>query len=164
MSAIAKLGQRHFAIIDWMLANPTSNLEAASKELGYSVPWLSILTNTDLFKAEFARRRQGMEALQHSRITSRLLGVAEAGLENMQTALEGGLASPSQIKEYTDTALEALGYMNPPAKPGANAPAPVAVLITPETMSEARAIIAARHQPALKEVNETPALPVPASA
>jgi len=55
---IQKMSHRHDAMIDWLLANPeVKNLEALCRELNVSRSWLSVVMRSDVFQAEYRRRR-----------------------------------------------------------------------------------------------------------
>lgn len=117
MAQVSKLRTRHYAVMDWMLEHPDATQSEAAAALGYSQTWMSLLMSSDLFKAEFARRRAALEEYVSAQIGARLSNVAQKGLSVMERGLDpdpatGALPAPKVVKEYTDTALRALGYMD----------------------------------------------------
>lgn len=114
MATPLRMSNRHHSILDYLLQNPATALGPVSKHFGVSQSWLSVLIHSDLFQAEWRRRRGALETVQDHAITQRLSAVATRGLEVMEEALsvEGeGAPSPRDVSEMTKTALQGLGYI-----------------------------------------------------
>jgi len=54
---VAKVSYTHDAMIDMLVANPWISQNELAKKFGYTVPWISIVINSDAFKARLAARR-----------------------------------------------------------------------------------------------------------
>lgn len=102
----------HEAIVDDMLAFPTSTLAERSIRLKYTSSSLSIIINSDAFKAMYEERRRAYnERLDASiqdktaRAVNKALDIVLESLENKRDKL------PFQaLTEFTDRTLERLGY------------------------------------------------------
>lgn len=139
----------HEAIIDDMLINPFSTIKERAARLGYTEGWLSLVTNSDMFKAAFAARRQQFNEQIAQSASQKLARVADAGLDAMLSILEKKRDSLpfDKVAEATTSVLDRLGF-SPPAKGGGAAPtvqvnvgagAGAQVQVSPEQLAEARA-------------------------
>lgn len=164
---LQKLNFRHLGILDWLVANPQGSLTDCARALDYSLPWVSTVVNSDLFQAEFVKRRRGMELVQNNRIANRLSAVAEKGLKQMEDTLATGMAPPKAVHDYTSAALKALGYFDGDASPPARSTQvnvqinQSSLQVTPSVLAEARDIMRQSHE--LRNDQPTQAaLPAPA--
>jgi hypothetical protein len=110
--------QWHEALVDDMLANPTAKLEDRSARLNRSVNYLSMIINTDMFKALYEARRQAFTERLEGSIANKTAQVADRALDMVLETLEKKRDSlPFQsLVELTDRTLTRLGYGV--AKPG----------------------------------------------
>jgi hypothetical protein len=100
------------AIADLMLGEPQLTQNEIAKRLNYSFPWLSLIVNTDMFKAYFASRREAFNSALSERISGKLSQATEAALDNLIEGInsKGANMSVLERKEVADTLLQRLGY------------------------------------------------------
>lgn len=148
----------HEQIIDFMLANPAASLKQMSAHFGKTISHLSIIINTDMFKARLAERRASFnEALTHN-IQRKLLTTLDATLDVVQEQLATKRAQLpfKDTTAFVNSTLERLGYG---AKNGGtnvnvqvNGVGPQAqVAISASDLQEARALIRKSQEAKLVE-------------
>lgn len=137
----------HEAIIDDMLANPIDTLEVRGKRLGYSGSYLSIIMNSDMFKAHYEARRKAYTELVGDSLTSKLTRAADKSLDHILTKLDEKRNSLS-FKQLTDFALPVLDRLGYGAKDVSgvvlnvdNRRVTIGASVTQEQLSEARAAL-----------------------
>lgn len=77
-----KLLPRHEAIIDFMVANPHLPVKRVAEHFGMTPQALYLITNSELFRRELAKRRQD-HLLPASRIQDRMNALAEQALDKL---------------------------------------------------------------------------------
>lgn len=109
---IRKFRWWHEHIIDDMLARPFDTLAARARRLGYSVSYLSTLTNSDLFRAAYNARREEYSAVLTDALARKAGEVANKGLDILLEQLETKRTSlPFEaVAETTMSVLERLGF------------------------------------------------------
>jgi hypothetical protein len=102
----------HEAIIDDMLAYPTDTLEQRGKRVGYSASYLSIIINTDMFKAAYARRRTEYSEHLDASLINKATAVAAKGLDLMLETMESKRTQIpfGVLSDSVDKTLTRLGY------------------------------------------------------
>lgn len=98
---------------DLMLLNPSMKLSELSEELGKSPNWISLIRNSDAFKAYFEYRRKEFNQEQAARITGSLNEVAAKALEIVVSRLDKGNGAAVPLELAADIgmkALDRLGY------------------------------------------------------
>jgi|10_taG_2_1085330.scaffolds.fasta_scaffold00106_54 hypothetical protein len=147
---IDKLGEQHHKMIDWMLTHYTGkNLGELAEQIGYSRSYLSTVINSDMFKAEYQRRRDAVNTEQAGRIVQKTMNVAEKTLDKIDDLLEEDdedeTLDPRLLVDLADKSLARLGYApSRPALPGASGDAGSGVVVNnffecpTEVLSEAR--------------------------
>lgn len=112
---IKTMGRKQLEILDFFLTNPLCSLKEASEALGYTQSWLSIVVNSDAYKAEFERRRALSDHMIANDITARMRATAQIGLARTEQllAVEPNL---EKVSEATDKLLKSLGYTPQPSK------------------------------------------------
>lgn len=135
--------------MDWMLTNPDRTQDECSAALGYTSAWVSIVASSDLFRAEFARRRKEFEGYHNARLTGKLTALADKALDRQSQLLDpdpitSALPHPRVVLDSANLALKALGYLDPKAPAGGvnvNVNANIdARRVDPQALQEARAI------------------------
>lgn len=106
---IARMTHAHDAILDWLLMNPTAPLREMAQALGYSISWLSLVINSDLFQAKYAERRGAIETQIASDIPAKMRIIAQIGLEKLADKMARS-EDPDFLLETTDKVLHRLGY------------------------------------------------------
>lgn len=155
----------HEAIIDDMLAHPTSTLEERSKRLGYATSYLSLLMNSDMFQAVYNERRANMRSLVDDSIAKKMADVADLGLDIMREKLEQKRSSIG-FKDLTELnlgLLDRLGYSAKQSAPAVQVNvnnSNTSATVTPEALAEARGRLRAleeeRAKAAVVEGPKTP--------
>ncbi len=65
---LQRLEPWHHDLIDWMLQNSAASGRECAEQFGVSAVWISIVKNSEVFRAEFERRREMISQAVH-RIT-----------------------------------------------------------------------------------------------
>lgn len=102
----------HAAIIDDMIAFPLDTLEVRGKRLNYAPAYLSIIMNTDMFKAAYEARRKEHSELLALGLTAKLGAVATKSLDIMLETLESKRTQIpfAALAKTSESTLQALGY------------------------------------------------------
>lgn len=165
----------HDAIIDDLLVRPLDTVAERAKRLNYSTDYLSIIMNTDMFKAAYEKRRMEFNAVMSQAIANKAGEVAAKGLDILLEVMEQKRTSIpfGVLSDTVDKTLNRLGYgVKPAGTPvnlNVNAPGgqvAIGVTVSAEQLSEARqALRAVEAQRALeapapssKPVNMSPLL------
>lgn len=109
---LRKLSWWHESIIDWMLLHPEGKLAHCAKEFSVSASWLSIIVNSDLFRARLAVRRAELAGEIGATVVDRLSGIAGQALESIAERIERekDKLPIGELRETASMALDALGY------------------------------------------------------
>lgn len=106
-------------LCDWLLANPEKTLGDAAKEFNVTQSWLSVIKNSDSFKAYYAERSAAYSKELQSASVATLVGVkektaaaAETALDEIQNRLEtmGAVMPFSQLLDIAKLNLATSGY------------------------------------------------------
>ena len=143
---LKRLGHRHLAIMDFMLANPVVPMSAVADEFRVSPAWLSTVRNSDLFVARLNERRKLMDEDQAFKITRKLGALAEKGLDALTHIVEDEEQSASVKLDATKTALEAIGFLGKASQAQPAQTAPVQVNIGADVFQQAREKALQGHQ------------------
>jgi hypothetical protein len=106
-----KMNWWYGAIINWMIANPQKRLYDCARELNVTQAWLSVIINTDMFKAELARRQEALGEHVTLSLSDKIAGVAHMALDAQLAELEEGMLSGKDLRETSTMALKALGFI-----------------------------------------------------
>jgi hypothetical protein len=110
---IKEVSNRHEAVMDVMLCNPFISLSELSTATKYSYIWLSILTNSNAFKARLAERRKQLDLQINTDIVNdldaNLRGAAVEGLKKVNELLQK-TEDLEGASTATEKLLGALGY------------------------------------------------------
>lgn len=100
------------AIIDWMIANPGRPLHECATHIGRTPSTLSMIINSDIFKAALAERKANFQTHHDFGIIEKTTRVAHASLDAILDTLEKkrDKIPLGQLKEVSDSALQRLGY------------------------------------------------------
>ena len=121
-----------------MLQYPKSLLRERSARLKYSVDYLSLVMNTDMFKALYEQRRSEFNSRLSDSIQQKTGEAANKALDLVLETLDKKRDKIpfAELAEFTDRTLERLGYgIKPGAPVQVNVIAPT---ITKEQLAEAR--------------------------
>ena len=103
------LKNRHLAVIDFMLDNPTLNLQQIADQFKMSAGWLSYLTNSDVFKQAMADRRAARQDYADYVITRKLDRTVEKTLSKLEEVLDAE-PTPGFILKATEILLTQRGH------------------------------------------------------
>jgi hypothetical protein len=152
----------HEAIIDDMLQYPRSSMKERSVRLKYSVDYLSLVMNTDMFRAFYEERRAAFNARLSDSIQQKTGEAANKALDLVLETLEKKRDKIpfAELSEFTDRTLERLGY-------GVKSGSPVQVnivapAITREQLAEARRYLRAVEDQRQKVIEAEPVPKAPA--
>jgi hypothetical protein len=150
----------HDAIIDWRLSHPGGSLAEMSRDLGRSMNYLSMLVNSDMFRARWEQRRAEHSMFVHAAIVSKATEAVDKSFEILLDQLEKKRDSiPFQaLVDFQDKTLNRLGYGSQKGPSvvvnnqvnGGMIPAPVTVV----ELEEARAAL--RHSEQMRMLEPLP--------
>lgn len=108
---VKNVSWRHEAIIDWLLANPdVKNLHVLCAQMNVSRSWLSIVMNSDAFKAEYIRRRDEYNQLHAGAVQQKLYRASELALDRLIESLAGDEVDPRLALDAVDKTTNRLGF------------------------------------------------------
>lgn len=108
---VQSVNYRHEAIIDWMLLNYDKTLGQCANDLGYTQGWLSVVTNSDAFRAEYNRRRSVHNEELGEKARSKLLNIANKALDQLEDYIDGEEEKdPRFILDTADKTLNRYGF------------------------------------------------------
>jgi hypothetical protein len=147
----------HDALIDYMLTHPGAPLKEIALEFKRSISHISVIINTDMFKARFAQRRESFNQELGASVQRKMLGALDLALDVVTDQLN---TKRSQIPfkdtaAFVNTTLERLGYGSS-AKPGVAVTinASPQVSISASDLQEARELL--RRSEAAKLIDVSP--------
>lgn len=128
------------ALIDWMIANPGSTIKAIAKEFNKSLPTISMIVNSDMFKARFELRRKELNELMAEEIATETSTVALLSLREVSKRLRDNPAAIpiGQLTEISHSTLDRLGYGQKPLNSNQQNNVVVNVTVPQSVLSEAR--------------------------
>jgi restriction endonuclease Mrr len=103
------LSALHEALADYILMNPQARLSDMGSYFGYSPSWLSTVTNSDMFKAYFAKRRGEVSTYIAQDLPKKLELAAHLATEKLIETIPT-LTDPEQIVDTFDKVLHRAGY------------------------------------------------------
>ena len=116
---IKKVSHRHEAIINWLCANPDRPLRDCAAYFGVRPQWMSILLNSDAFRARLNERQDALFSATVAEIRGKLEGITHQALDRLSDSVEN-TSDPKYILETADKMLHRLGYA--PRGPGNHTP------------------------------------------
>lgn len=157
----------HEAIIDDMLLHPLDDLKTRSARLKYSAAYLSLIINSDMFKAIYEQRRLLFQDRLDQNIANKLTTVASLSLDIMKESLDKKrTAIPfKDLAAANDSLLNRLGYGAPSGGAGGvnvnvnTGQQLVAAPVTKEQLDAARGIIRGVERKNAEEAPAATALP-----
>jgi hypothetical protein len=110
MPQIDKLKVKHEALMDYMLANPTCTYRDVSAAFGVTIPWISCIVNSDVFR-EKLREKQGdlFEAGVLAPLENKMAAVVDLTLERLAEKVQHSESLP-ELTNTADKLLGRLGY------------------------------------------------------
>lgn len=107
-------------IIDWMILNPDRTKGDCARELNCSESWLSIITNSDMFKDAWAVRSKEASGAALLGVHEKGLAAAELALNALNKRLEvqADVLPITTLLEITDVTMKRFGYQADKKGPG----------------------------------------------
>lgn len=107
---ITKLKVKHEALMDYMLANPTCTYREISAAFGVTIPWISCIVNSDVFR-EKLQEKQGdlFESGVLAPLENKMAAVVDLTLERLAEKVQHSESLPD-LTNTADKLLGRLGY------------------------------------------------------
>jgi len=106
---LQKVGLKHEAIAQYMLANPTATQNEVAVAFNLTVSWLSIIVNSQAFQEYVAKLNEEILQSQVIPLRDKLLGVSHLAVEKLGKAVADS-QDPSFLLAAADKTLHRLGY------------------------------------------------------
>lgn len=103
------LSPTHELMAEWQLLNPGGTLKQMGEFFGYSVSWLSQVTNTDMYRAYIAERMGGIKAYSNMSIPEKMSRLADKAIERVAEVLDTE-REPKVIVDAFDKVMHRYGY------------------------------------------------------
>lgn len=103
------ISELHNAIIEYMVLHPQARAREVAVHFEISAQYFYILTNTDLFQAQFALKREEIVGPALEKIQDKLVAATKIGLDSIINTLED-CADPVYVRQTTEMVLKSLGY------------------------------------------------------
>jgi hypothetical protein len=148
-----KMNPQYEAIADFMLANPEMSYQEIGKRLNYTNTWISMVVNSDSFRAYYQMRRESLNSAIRDNIAHKMLGIADKSLDLLAKGIEeqGDKLSVLDRVTVADRVLERLGYGTKPGQVAnvnvqVNASQNTFIPVDAATLQEARSSLRAVEQ------------------
>lgn len=158
------LSHLHEALADYMLINPGATLREMGAYFGYSIPWLSRVITSDMFRAYLSERRKDINAAVAEDLPSKLVAAAHIATERMMEIVTT-TTDPELVIDSFDKILHRCGFA-PSAKTPVAQPQNVQnnFFLSPTDLASAREQLIRQHQPSeLTVQGESTEVSVPAA-
>ena len=111
---VVELNHRHMAIAEYLLQHPSARLTEVAAAVGFSPSWVSIVTNSHIFREYMQQRNREIADSVHIALQEKVLGVAHRAVEKLGDAIDNS-QDPAFILATADKTLQRLGYGAKPA-------------------------------------------------
>lgn len=108
---ITRLTPRHYALMDHILAHPTTSMGDIATTFGVTQAWLSTVYHSDLFQHVLNERRSAIASDFDRTTIGKLRAIADKGLDGLTTALDDEETPLSARQSITEMSLKALGVL-----------------------------------------------------
>lgn len=146
---LKRMGLKHEALLNYMLANPTMKVSEVARACGVSYSWASIVVHSDAFQARLRQRQDEIFNAHVQPLHEKMVGVAHMAVDKLGEQLEKS-TDPDYILNVSDKILHRLGFA-PKATPVAIAP-PSTTINQINIGGEVDATVLARAQEARRTV------------
>lgn len=166
---ILKVNDFHQQLALYMIQNPAATLAQTATHFKYSAAYLSIVRNSDAFKA-FYSKLFDRQFSQLEQINCKLMASTEQALDRLNNKLEtiGDQLSASELKDIADDGLKRLGFgaMKTSAGPSIHVHSPGVVVVDRGDLESARQRMAEVHSvgSSVKQLQAPSGLPRSSSA
>lgn len=138
----------HESVIDWLVLNPDKNLKDCARHFKKTPAWIYTLVNSDVFKAELAKRRQEYRSVLDMGLQEKLEALSAQAIETIEERLTqaGPLLPTKDLVSVANLALTKAGYGTSSSAPSTVVNNQVVHLqIPPEKLEAARQRIKAKQ-------------------
>lgn len=144
---ILKVNSWHEQLATYMVAHPTSTLAEAAAFFKVSPSYISIVRNSDAFKAYYKDRMDGLFHSTCGEIYGQTTAMTSIALEKLNRKLEtiGDTLSVGELKEIADTGLKRLGFGADKRSPAPSVNINVGVVVSRDDLEKARRKMAEVH-------------------
>ena len=105
-----RIQMTYASILDYMVANPSATIREVAAHFNYSPQGISIITNSDSFKAAYhIRKEEILDPVLMASVEERLQGIAHQSAERVAETLATSTNGDYALKAL-DTVSRALGY------------------------------------------------------
>jgi hypothetical protein len=117
---VMRLSNRHEAILEYMVANPTVKLSEVAATFDVTQAWLSVLIHSDAFQEALRKKRDEVFHPAAMTLQEKLTGMAHLALDKLGEEIDNGKVSPALLLETGNSVLDRLGYGTKAAGGGGN--------------------------------------------
>lgn len=137
---VTSMKEWHYALIDYIVAKPTTRVDELAKIFGVSYQWMSLVKNSDLFKEELEKRRTEAGVGLAVSLREQTLSLADMTVEKLSSRVEreGDTMKIDDLRNIAETAFKALGQGGHRAPTDPPASAVQVNVIQSSTLDEAR--------------------------
>lgn len=136
---IYRLSNKHNAILEHMIANPTMKLGEVAAIFEVTPAWLSVIVHSDAFQEELRKKRGEVFIPAMLTLQEKLTGMAHLTLDKLGEALDNGKLSPMETLEVSSQTLDRLGYGTKPAQAAGGTTVIVNGAVPTDVLQQARA-------------------------
>jgi hypothetical protein len=109
-TAIQKISYTHDAMIDYIVANPTTSQNEIARAFGYTAPWISRIFASDAFQARLAERKTELvNPVIVANVEERIQGLAMQSIEILEQKL-AQTQNPDLAVKVFELSTKAAGY------------------------------------------------------
>lgn len=107
---VMRLSNRHEAILEFMVANPTVRLGDVAAEFDVTQAWLSCIVHSDAFQEALRKKRDEVFLPAALTLQEKLTGMAHLVLDKLGEEIDNGKVSAPLLLETGNSVLDRLGY------------------------------------------------------
>lgn len=111
---IAQMRISHELILNWLVLNPEKTQGDCAQHFGITEAWLSVVINSDVFKARWEQRKAFMADQTDKLMIAQARGVVSEGLQKLEKLVKDS-QDPAFVLQTTDKLMGRLGFGHKPA-------------------------------------------------
>lgn len=106
---IKKMSISHEMILNWLILNPDKTQNECAEHFGVTAAWVSVLVNSDCFKARWAEKKMFMDKQIPQLVEGQMADVVSRGLTRLAEIIEAS-PDPEFVLNTTDKVLGRMGF------------------------------------------------------
>ena len=110
---IKKVNDKHEALLNALTYNPAIKRKDLAKQVGLTPVHVSVIINSDAFKAELAKRREALHAPVVASIQEKLAALTDVTIERMLEKIDVGNPTLKELNDVLKTATNGMGLGGP---------------------------------------------------